>query len=88
MEDCAPFGFLRSWGLVTLYLWCRFRIFNRPILDKYVFQVEGDPHLLQSCLRVTRYGLPPTTKEMHLSFESLVVTDTPSFIGIFDGHPP
>ncbi len=31
------------------------------------------PHLFQSCLRATQNGLPPAAKEMHLSFESLVV---------------
>jgi len=31
---------------VALYLGFRFRIFDRPILEKYVFQVEGGPHLL------------------------------------------
>jgi hypothetical protein len=45
MEDCAPFIFIGSWALVAPYLCSRFHIFNRPILEKYVFQVKGDPHL-------------------------------------------
>jgi hypothetical protein len=53
MEDCAPFAFLRSWVLVTLYLYSRFHIFDRLVLKEYVFQVEGGPHLLKSCLCAT-----------------------------------
>ncbi len=44
--------FLRSWALVPPYLCSRFYIFDRPILEEYVSQVEGGPHLFQSCLRV------------------------------------
>jgi hypothetical protein len=33
--------FLRSWALVAPYLCSRFLIFNRPILEDYVSQVEG-----------------------------------------------
>ncbi len=58
---------------MVLYLCFRFCIFNRPILEEYVFLVEGGPHLLQSCLHAVRDGCPPTAMEMHLSFESLVV---------------
>jgi hypothetical protein len=52
MEDCAPFIFLRSWVLVIPYLCSRFCIFNRPILEEYVSQIEGGPHLFHSCLHV------------------------------------
>jgi hypothetical protein len=52
IDDCAPFVFLRSWALMAPYLCSRFRIFDRPVLEEYVYQVEGGPHLLQSCLRV------------------------------------
>jgi len=45
MEDCVPFIFLGSWALVAPYLCSKFRIFDRPILEEYVFQVEGGPHL-------------------------------------------
>jgi len=48
MEDCAPSSFLRSWVLAVLYLCSKFRIFDRPVMERYVFQVEGGPHLLQS----------------------------------------
>jgi len=65
----------------------RFRIFDKPILEEYVFQVEEGPHLFQSCLCVTRDGLPLATREMHLSFENLIVTNAP-VIGISYGHPP
>jgi hypothetical protein len=61
---------------VAPYLCSRFRVFDRPVLEEYVFQVEGGPHLLQSCLCVMQDGLPLTTREMHLSFESLAVTST------------
>jgi hypothetical protein len=37
MEDYAPLAFLRNWVLVTPYLCYRFHIFDRPILDEYVF---------------------------------------------------
>jgi len=37
---------------VASYLCSKFHIFDRPILEEYVFQVEGGPHLLQSCLCV------------------------------------
>ncbi len=78
MENYAPSAFLGSWVLVASYLCSRFHIFDRPILDKYVSQVEGDPHMLQSCLCATRNGLPPTIKEMHPSFENLAIIDTPN----------
>jgi len=46
MEDYAPFTFIGNYALVVLYLCSRFRIFYRPILEEYIFQVERDPHLL------------------------------------------
>jgi hypothetical protein len=46
MEDCAPFVFSGNWILVALYLCSRFHIFNRPVLEEYVFQVERGSHLL------------------------------------------
>jgi hypothetical protein len=36
MEYCAPFVFLRSWALVAPYLYFKFHIFDRPILEEYV----------------------------------------------------
>jgi hypothetical protein len=39
--------------MVALYLCFTFRIFNTLILEEYVFQVEGGPHLLQSCLHAS-----------------------------------
>jgi hypothetical protein len=69
--------------VVALYLCSRFRIFDRPVSEKYFSQVEGGPHWLKSCLLVAQNALLPTTKDMHPSFESLGIT-----IGIFDGHPP
>ncbi len=52
MEDYAPFVFLGSWALVVPYFCSRFHIFDRPILEEYVSQVEKGPHLLQSYLHV------------------------------------
>jgi len=46
MEDCAPSIFLGNWALMVLYLCFKFHIFNRPILEEYVSQVERGPHLL------------------------------------------
>jgi hypothetical protein len=37
MEDYAPFVFIRSWVLVAPHLCSRFRIFDIPILENYVF---------------------------------------------------
>jgi hypothetical protein len=53
MEDCAQSAFLRTWVLVASYLCSRFCILNRLVLEEYVSQVEGGPHLFQSCFRVT-----------------------------------
>jgi hypothetical protein len=58
---------------MALYLCSRFCIFDRPILEEYVSQVEGGPYLLQSCLHVTRNGLPPEGRKMHPLFESLTI---------------
>jgi hypothetical protein len=41
MEDYAPSAYLGIWVLVASYLCSRFHIFNRPILEEYVSQVEG-----------------------------------------------
>jgi len=46
MEDCAPSIFLGNWALMVPYLCFKFHIFNRPILEEYVSQVERGPHLL------------------------------------------
>jgi hypothetical protein len=37
---------------MALYLCYKFHIFDRPVLKKYVFKVNGGPHLFQSCLCV------------------------------------
>ncbi len=76
MEDYAPYAFLGSWVLVIPYLCYRFCIFDRPILEEYVSQIEG--HLLQSCLHAMQYDLLCATKEMHLFFESLAIIGAPS----------
>ncbi len=68
MEDCAPSIFLKSWALVASYLCFKFRIFNQSILEKYVFQVEEGPYLLQSCLCVAQDDLPLAARKMHLFF--------------------
>jgi hypothetical protein len=46
MEDCVPFAFLGNWVLAVPYLCSRVHIFDRLVLEEYVFQVEGGPHLL------------------------------------------
>jgi len=68
MEDCAPFVFLRCWALVILYFCFRFHIFNKLGLEEYVSQVEGGPHLLQSCLHAAQDGLLLIAREMHRFF--------------------
>jgi hypothetical protein len=50
MEDYVPSIFLGSWVLVVPYLCSRFHIFDRPILEEYVYQVEGGQNVFQSCL--------------------------------------
>ncbi len=62
--------------MVVPYSCSMFCIFDRPILEEYVSQVEKGPHLLQSCLHVAQNGLLPATRKMHLSFESLEVIGT------------
>jgi len=73
MENCAPFAFLWNWALVVSYLCSRFRIFHKPILEEYVSQVEGGPHLLLSCFLVAQDNLPSAVRRIHHSFESLVI---------------
>jgi len=46
MEDYAPSVFLGSCALVASYLCSKFHIFNRLILEEYVFQVERGPTLV------------------------------------------
>jgi len=77
MEDCALSVFLESWTLVVSYFRYRFRIFDRPLLKEYVFQIEGSPHLFQSCLHVVQDNFLPIATKINPSFESLVVTNTP-----------
>ncbi len=72
---CAPSTFLGSWVLVVPYLCSRFCIFDRPVLEEYVYQVEGGPHLLQSCFHVIQDNFPPTIKNMNFYFESLEITN-------------
>ncbi len=44
MEDCvSSFFFLGNWVLMDLYLCSRFCIFDRSILEEYVFKIEGGP---------------------------------------------
>ncbi len=59
------------------YLCSKFGFFDRPILEEYVSQVEGGPHLLQSSLCVVRNGFFPAAKEMHSSFANLANFDIP-----------
>jgi hypothetical protein len=73
IRDCAPFAFLRRWALVLVYLCSKFHIFDKPILEEYVYQVERGPHMFQSCLRVAQDGFPPATREKHLLKKSLAV---------------
>ncbi len=65
---------------MVMYLCSRFHIFNRSILEEYV---SIDPHLLQSCLHVAHDNLLLITREIHLSFESLVVVDAPNLQAFF-----
>ncbi len=79
MENCAPFAFIGSWVLVVPYLCSKFHILNRLVLEEYVFQVEGGPHLLQICLLEIQDNLPFIVREMHPSFEGLAIIGAPNF---------
>ncbi len=72
----CPIYFFRELGSSGSLFVFKFHIFDKPILEEYVSQVEGGSHLLQSCLCVTQNDLLLLTKEMHPSFESLVITGT------------
>jgi hypothetical protein len=61
----------------------KFRIFDRFILEEYVFEVDGGPHFLQSYFHVAQDNVPPAVKEMHLFFESLVSIDAPGLQTFF-----
>jgi hypothetical protein len=76
MEDCTPSIFLGSWVLVILYLCFKICIFDRPILEEYVFKVEQGPHFLQFCFCATRINFLPIIREMDPSFESLLISYT------------
>jgi len=71
---------------VAPYLYSRFRIFNRLVLEEYVFQVKGSPHLLKSCLCVVRYSFPFTARKMHLFFRVWLLSALEA-TNILDGHP-
>lgn len=73
-----PICFSRRWVLVVSYLCSKFCIFNKPILEEYVSQIEGGPHLFQSCLHVVQDSFPPAVRNIHLSFESLAITNAPN----------
>jgi hypothetical protein len=47
----CPIYLFRELGFGGFDLCFTFCIFNRFVLEEYVSQVEGGPHLLQSCLR-------------------------------------
>jgi hypothetical protein len=36
MQDCAPFVVLGNWALLVPFLWVRFCIFDRLVLDEFV----------------------------------------------------
>jgi len=44
----------------------------------YVFKVEGNPHVLKSCLRVVQDNLPYEIRKLHPSFEKLEIIGVPS----------
>jgi len=74
----CPIYFFRELGYGGSILCFMFRIFDRPILKEYVFQVKKGPHLFQTCLHVTQNGLPLVARDIHPSFDSLAVISAPS----------
>jgi hypothetical protein len=69
----CPIYFFRELGFGGSTFVLYFSYFDRPILEEYVSQIEA--HLFHFCLRVAQDGLPSTTKDMHLSFENMAVTN-------------
>ncbi len=65
-----------GWVLVVLFLCTNFRIFDRFVVEEYIFHVDRGPHLFQSCLCVARDDFLPIVRDMHFSFESLAITGT------------
>jgi len=57
----CPICFFRELGLVASYLCSKFSIFDRSILEEYVFQVEKGPHLFWSCFHAVSNRFPPAT---------------------------
>jgi hypothetical protein len=50
-------------------------------------KLRGGAHLLHYCLHVAQFGLLSITRDMHPSFESLVVTNAPSLhASLMDFH--
>ncbi len=74
----CPICFSRELGFGGSIFAPKFHIFNKLILEEYVYQVEGGPHLFQSCFHAARDNLPLATKKIHPSFESLAVINAPS----------
>jgi hypothetical protein len=78
MEDCAPFAFLKGWAWWFCICVLSF-IFSVSLFWKNMFlKLKGGAYLLQSCLHAMRDGLLIVVKEMHPSFENLVVIGAPS----------
>jgi hypothetical protein len=72
------FAFLKSWVWWLCICVLGFIFLIDPFWKNMFLMLKG-PHLLQSCLHVTRNGLPLAAREMHLSFESLAVIATLGF---------
>jgi len=87
MEDYAPFFFkgVGPWWLCICVLGFIFSIYTFWRIT--FLRLKWAPHLLQSCLHAAQDGFPPATKDMHLSFECLTITRTPSLqASLMDFH--
>jgi hypothetical protein len=71
MEDCAPFAFLGSWALVAPYLCPSFVSLIDPFWRSMFIRLRG-AHT-SFCHAFLHDNLPIATKEIHPSFESLVI---------------
>ncbi len=76
MEDCAPIYFFKGIGLSWFRICASFAFSIDPLWRNMFIKLRGAPHLLQLCFCATQSNLPPTTRKMHPSFESLVITGT------------
>jgi hypothetical protein len=66
-------SFLGSWTLWLCFCVLGFVFLIDPFWKNMFLRLRGGAHMFQSCLHVVQNGLLPTIREIHLSFENLVI---------------